>query len=115
VDDLVDCLYRALTMPEAEGGVFTAWDGKAVTTKDYYDRLAQMLGKKGVRTAPTFLIRQVLRLTPGLGPDDAQFLMRRALYPNERARKVLGWEPKVSLDEGLRRTEEWAREEGLLG
>src|SRR5687768_3757105 len=57
VDDLVDCLYRALTKPEGEGGVFTAWDGHAVTAKEFFDRYARMLGKKGVRTAPEALLR----------------------------------------------------------
>jgi len=114
VDDLVDCLHRALTLPEAEGGVFTAWDGQAVTAKDYFDRLARMAGKKGVRTVPTAVLRPIVRLTPGVNPDDLQFIMRRAVYPNARAREVLGWEPRVSLDEGMRRTEEWARQEGLL-
>jgi nucleoside-diphosphate-sugar epimerase len=114
VDDLVDCLYRALTLPEADGGIFTCWDGKAVTAKQHYDRLAEMLGKKGVRTAPSAVLRQLMRITPGVRPDDLQFLMRKALYPNQRAREVLGWEPTVTFDEGMRRTEEWAREEGLL-
>jgi nucleoside-diphosphate-sugar epimerase len=31
-----------------------------------------------------------------------------------RAREVLGWEPQVDLDEGMRRTEAWFREEGFL-
>ena len=52
VDDLVDCIYRALTLPEAERGAFTAWDGTPVTVKDFFDHYARMLGKKGVRTAP---------------------------------------------------------------
>ena len=73
-----------------------------------------MLGKKGVRTAPTALLRPLLRLTPGVDPDDLQFLMRRAVYPNARAREVLGWEPRVTLEEGMTRTENWFREVGLL-
>jgi 2-alkyl-3-oxoalkanoate reductase len=114
VDDLVDCLYRALTMPDAEGGVFTAWDGHAVTTKEFFDRFARMLGKKAVRTAPEALLRPLMRITPGVDPDDLQFIRRHAIFPNTRAREVLGWEPKVDLDEGMRRTEAWLREEGML-
>ena len=114
VDDLVDCMYRALTLPEGEGGVFTAWDGKAVTAKEFFDRFARMLGKKGVRTGPEALLRPLMRLTPGVNPDDLQFIRRHAVFPNARAREVLGWEPKVDFDEGMRRTEAWLREEGML-
>lgn len=114
VDDLVDCIYRAMTMPEGEGGVFTAWDGAPVIAKEFFDNYARMLGRKGVRTAPTALLRAVMRIMPGVDPDDLQFLMRRAIYPNARAREVLGWEPRVTLEEGMRRTEHWFREVGLL-
>jgi nucleoside-diphosphate-sugar epimerase len=114
VDDLVDCIYRALTLPEGEAGVFTAWDGRPVTAKDFYDHYARMLDKKGVRTAPVALLRLLMRITPGVDPDDLQFLMRRAVYPNARAREVLGWEPRVTLEEGMARTESWFREVGLL-
>jgi nucleoside-diphosphate-sugar epimerase len=31
-----------------------------------------------------------------------------------RARELLGWEPRVTLGEGMRRTEVWFRQEGLL-
>ncbi len=114
VDDLVDCVYRALTMPEGESGVFTAWDGAPVSAKEFFDNYARMLGKKGVRTAPTALLRQLSRLMPGVDPDDLQFLMRRAVFPNARAREVLGWEPRVTLEEGMTRTESWFREVDLL-
>ena len=73
-----------------------------------------MLGKKGVRTAPAAVLRPLMRLTPGVNADDLIFLMRRAVYPNARAREVLGWEPRVTLEEGMARTESWLREVGLL-
>ena len=31
IDDLVDCLVRALVHPDAAGHAFTAWDGHPVT------------------------------------------------------------------------------------
>jgi len=114
VDDLVDCVLRALTTPEAEAGAFTAWDGRPVTAKEFFDHYARMLGRNGVPTAPTALLHLVMRLMPGVDPDDLQFLMRRAVYPNARAREVLGWQPRVTLEEGMARTENWLREEGLL-
>jgi nucleoside-diphosphate-sugar epimerase len=114
IDDLVDCIYRALTLPGGEGGVFTAWDGDPVTAKQFFDHYARMLGKRGVRTAPAALLRPLMRLTPGVNPDDLIFLMRRAVYPNARAREVLGWRPRVTLEDGMARTEDWLREAGLL-
>ena len=114
IDDLVDCIYRALTHPEGEGGVFTAWDGRPVTAKEFFDNYARMLGKTGVRTAPAAVLRPLMRLAPGVDPDDLIFLMRRAVYPNTRAREVLGWSPRVRLEEGMARTEKWLREAGLL-
>jgi nucleoside-diphosphate-sugar epimerase len=114
VDDLVDCISRALTMPVAEGRVYTAWDGNPVTTKEFFDHYARMLGKSGVRTAPASVLRPLMRLTPGVHPDGLIFLQRHAVYPNTRARQELGWTPKVALEEGIRRTELWFREVGML-
>ncbi len=33
----------------------------------------------------------------------------------EKARRLLGYEPQVDLAEGMRRTEAWLREQGLVG
>lgn len=114
VDDLVDCMYRALTLPEAAGGVFTAWDGRPVTTGEFFAHYTRMLGRGRVRTAPAPVLRLLTRLMPGVHPDSLIFMQRKATYPNERARRLLGWEPQVSLEDGMRRTEEWFRREGLL-
>jgi nucleoside-diphosphate-sugar epimerase len=35
-------------------------------------------------------------------------------YRMAKARELLGWEAKVSLQEGIRRCEPWLREKGLL-
>ncbi len=124
IDDLVDCIVRALLTPAAGGQAVTAWDGVPVTAKAYFDRYAQMLGQDGVRTLPRPLVvagagvLEVLARVRGQQPDVTRealrYLSRRAVYPNTRARELLGWEPQVDLDEGLRRTEAWLRASGLV-
>lgn len=123
VDDLVDCFVRALTQPEAAGQVFTCWDGNAVTARDFFAYHARWTGKK-IRTAPMPLVQlgaaagmladRVRGRDSDISPGSVQFIARKALYPNTRAREVLGWEPHVSLDEGMRRVEEWLRREALI-
>ena len=36
--------------------------------------------------------------------------VERLLCDNTRAREWAGWQPEVSLEEGLRRTSDWVRE-----
>lgn len=43
-----------------------------------------------------------------------EMLHRTGTYSNDKARTVLGFEPLVSLDEGMARVEHWARAEGLI-
>ena len=83
-----------------------------------------MLGRDGVRCAPEPLLRAaagLLELRARLTGEPAdvtreaiRYITRRAVYPNDRARELLGWEPHVTLDEGLLRTERWLRAEGLI-
>jgi nucleoside-diphosphate-sugar epimerase len=42
------------------------------------------------------------------------YIAKRGGYSIEKARRVLGYEPKLDLEEGMRRCEEWLRAEGLL-
>ena len=124
IDDLVDCVVRALVTPEAAGQAVTAWDGTPVTTKDYFDRYARLLGRGEVRCAPEPLLRAAAGLlelrarmtggTPDVTREAIRYITRRAVYPHDRARELLGWEPRVQLDEGMRRTEAWLRSEALI-
>ncbi|HMS62114.1 MAG TPA: NAD-dependent epimerase/dehydratase family protein [Solirubrobacteraceae bacterium] len=124
IDDLVDCVVLALTVPQAGGQAVTAWDGVPVTAKAYFDRYARMLGKGEVRCAPEPVLRAAagvleLRARVTGRPADVtreaiRYITRHAVYPNDRARDLLGWEPQVDLDEGLRRTEDWLRAERLI-
>jgi nucleoside-diphosphate-sugar epimerase len=118
IDDLVDCIVRALTHPDAAGVAFTCWDGQAVTARDFFEYHARWAGTK-LRTAPRPLVAAAAAIGERTGraevhPASLQFISRKAVFPNARAREVLGWEPRVALDEGMRRVEEWLRSEGLI-
>ncbi len=124
IDDLVDCIVRALVSPQAAGQAVTAWDGAPVTTKEFFGRYARMLGQDDVRTLPAPVVNGAAALMelrarvtgrPAEVTREAiRYISRRAVYPNDRARDLLGWEPRIDLDEGMRRTEDWLRSEGLL-
>jgi nucleoside-diphosphate-sugar epimerase len=125
VDDLVDAIVRAVRAPEAAAGVGLAvHDGRPIAARDFFAHHARMLGRTGVPTAPRPLVEAgawavegLARLrgrTPVLSRQAIQYVSRRAAYPNDRARELLGWAPQVSLDEGMRRTQAWLQQTGRL-
>ena len=120
VDDLVEGTMLAAGHPEAAGHVFTLAGGATVETRDFFGRYARMLGKSGVPAAPTPVVLAMAatlgRVTGGgeVTPAAVRYIARRGGYSIEKARTMLGYEPEVDLDEGMRRSEEWLRGEGLL-
>jgi nucleoside-diphosphate-sugar epimerase len=124
VDNLADGVLLAAESPDAVGEIFTIADGTTVEIGDFFGHYARMLGKDGIRSLPTPLARAIAaaggRLEKTLGRDtemsaaSIDYLAKRGGYSIEKARRVLGYEPKVDLDEGMRRCEEWLRAEGLL-
>ena len=123
IDDLVDGIVLAAVTPGANGQVITLTDGYGVPCRDYFGRLADLVGGR-VRTLPrrpgVALIRAVGAAERALGRDSelsgatADMMLRRGTYSIEKARRLLGYEPLVDLDEGMRRTGEWLAAEGLL-
>ena len=47
-------------------------------------------------------------------PGAVRYLTRRGSISIDRARELLGYEPRVSLDEGMDRSRKWAAAAGLL-
>jgi nucleoside-diphosphate-sugar epimerase len=124
VDDLVEGIVRAATVPEAAGRIFTVTGSEVVTIGDFFAHYSRMVGKDRPRSVPFGLARSAARVMDAaarlrggrseLTPGAIDYTMRRGTYSIARAREVLGYEPQVDLDEGMRRTEAWLRSEGLL-
>jgi UDP-glucuronate 4-epimerase len=92
VDDVVDALVRLIDAP-APYVLVNVGGHSPVTTSELVDRLENALDTRATRvTAPA---------QPGDVP---------ATYADiSRARDLLGWEPRVGLDEGLARFAAWLR------
>ena len=84
------------------------------------DRLRETPGREPAR----FLVRGFrftlkairelhLRLCAFL-PRDIRYFTHRAAFDIHKAREILGYRPRVSLDDGMTKTEEWLRREGFL-
>ena len=119
VDNLLDGVFLALEK-NAGGECFTISDGIATPCSEFFGHHARMLGRNGVPTAPGGLLIALVGLLAGLyrlvgrkPPASAagiHFLRRRGAYSIDKARRVLGYVPRITLEAGMR---EVARELGL--
>jgi nucleoside-diphosphate-sugar epimerase len=123
IDDLADAVIVALERGRA-GEAYAAWnDADTVTFESFFNRFAEISGGREARRLPAPLIRalgtaiegasRLTGRTPPMTRHSVVLISRRGSVSAARLR-TLGWTPKVSFDEGMRRTEEWFRAEGLL-
>lgn len=124
IDNVVDGVVAALGQPAAVGETFNLCDGQVVTYREFYLRYAAMLGLSSLPTAPAWLARgavsapgKALRRIAGRpvpGPWSYHFRFNPSRFNIDKARKLLGYEPQIDFDEGMRRTEAWLRSAGYL-
>ena len=102
VDNLVDFIVTCIDHPAAANQTFVAADGEDLSTTELLQRLANAMGKPA-RLLP--VPAKMLEFTAGvLGkPELAQRLCGNLQVDISKARELLGWEPPVSVDEGLKR------------
>jgi len=98
VADTVDAFVRIAGCPEAVGQVIHIGSGREISIGDLARKILAEVG----RDVP--LVSQEERVRPR-GSE-----VERLLADNTRARDLLGWEPRHSLEEGLRLTIDWIRD-----
>ena len=118
VSNLVDAILLALERGEP-GEAYAVWDGEDVTFEEHFRRIAEIVGGRPPRRLPRPLLtasgrasEAVARLRgkpPSFTARAITFVDRRGTVSAERARRELGWEPRVPYDEGMRAAAEWLR------
>jgi dTDP-glucose 4,6-dehydratase len=90
IDDHVNSYLTCLDNPKAKGEVFNFCTGKGVSIKQLVDLISELVGFKG----------KVIWNTIPARPLDIKILVG----DYSKAKRLLGWEPKFTLEEGLKRT-----------
>jgi UDP-N-acetyl-alpha-D-quinovosamine dehydrogenase len=102
LDNLVDFILACVEHRAAANQTFLVSDGEDLSTTDLIRRLARVLGRPPrMVPVPVSVLRAVASL---LGRRDvARRLLGSLQVDTSKARRVLGWVPPISVDEGLRR------------
>jgi nucleoside-diphosphate-sugar epimerase len=123
VEDLVQGVLLVMEHPAAAGEVFNLCDTQVYTTRDICEAMAGALGVPArFWPLPGFsstIAYGVDRTLAAAGIYSMNFhLLGEANWnvgcSNEKARRLLGWNPQVDAREGYRRAVAWAREQKLL-
>lgn len=99
IDDMVDGLLLCLERPEAIGESFNIGNSRAVVT--IYGLANTVLRVTGSSSRIRFTRKDYV---------DVELRVPQV----EKARRILGFEAKVDLEEGIKRTAEWYRKQGGL-
>jgi NAD dependent epimerase/dehydratase len=98
VNDTVQGFLKSGDKPGIEGETFNLGSGNEISIQDLAEQIIKIIGK------PIQLEVDVSRLRPEKSE------VQRLLSDNHLARERLGWEPQISLEQGLRFTIDWIRE-----
>jgi nucleoside-diphosphate-sugar epimerase len=119
IDNLIDGMLLTAVRPQAVGEAFNFVD-PPVNWRTFFDYYAAMCGAKP-RAIPMWAARvlawanETIHLGLPLTRERLEYYIQSPTFPYTKATELLGYEPRVDIEEGMRRTEEWLREAGFIG
>jgi len=125
IDNLVDAFLLAMEEGRGNGEAYLIADEQYVEIEDLVRKVAQALG---VRVSiphypiiPVVIAGHVCEkackpfgITPPIFPRRVDWFRQNRAFRIDKARRELGYRPRVGLEEGLKKTAEWYWREGLL-
>jgi nucleoside-diphosphate-sugar epimerase len=125
IDNLVEAFVLAMRDGVGNGEAYLIADDQYVEIEELVRRVARALGVDV--KVPHYPVWPVVAaghvceklcrpfgITPPIFPRRVDWYRQNRAFKIDKAKRDLGYEPKVGLDEGLRRTAEWYRQEGYL-
>jgi len=125
IDNLVDAFLLVMDSKKGQGETYIIADKEYVPIKDLVQRVANAMDKEVKIThlpfypllAAAHVCEKVCKpfgITPPLFPRRADWYRQVRAFKIDKARNELGFEPRIDLDEGLKRTAEWYLKNGYL-
>ena len=122
VEDVARAFELAGSIPEAADETFNIGSGPA-TWNAFLGGYAKLAGKP-LRHVPAPLARTgaqaaeraegLLGRRPRVSAEMVGAMTSRAVFPHDKASRILGFEPEFDLERGMRETGAWLRRAGLL-
>jgi len=125
IDNLVDALILAMEEGKGGGEAFLIADEDYCEIEELVKRVGKALGIT-VRiphypVMPLVVAGHIFetvckpfRITPPIFPRRVDWYRQNRAFDISKAKQQLGYVPRIDLDEGLKRTAEWYKQEGLL-
>jgi len=125
IDNLIDAFVLAMEDGVGDGEAYLIADDRYLEIEDLVKRVGRALGVE-VKVphypvwpvvATSHVVEKACRpfgITPPIFPRRVEWYRQNRAFKIDKARRELGYEPRVGIDEGLRRTADWYRQEGYL-
>jgi len=123
IDDLIDGTLLAAHSEAASGQIFILWGEQAVSCGEFFSYHWRWAGRRG--RPPSLPLQAAIPLAKAIHtlnrwrgvrneacPDTMRMFNRKGAFNGRKARELLGFEPKVSLAEGMEYSAQWLREIG---
>jgi nucleoside-diphosphate-sugar epimerase len=118
-------MILAYESEKAPGSVYILAGPKYVTIDEWVETFARAAGiipkirhfPYPLAKAYSFVCEKLFKLfdlEPPIFRRHVNFFIKNRGYTIDRAKEDLGYQPKIDLSEGARRTIQWYREQGLL-
>lgn len=125
INDLIDGIVLVGTKEAALGQVFTLAGESYTTINELVNLIADALNVPRPRIRVPFYpvyvasvlcdaLCRPLGISPPLYPRRVEFFHKGRAFSTAKAKRLLGYQPKVELAEGLRATADWYKREGLI-
>jgi len=118
VDNLIDLMIRAAVAPDAAGQAFNAADC-SIDWRGFFAYFEATVGRRARRLPlPLAYVLATVNVWFKLGlpvdRDRISMTQRPLVYPTDAAEQILGWSPRVNLDDGMAAGEQWLRDIDFL-
>lgn len=125
IDNLVDALMLAMEPGAGEGEAYLIADEEFLSIEELVRKVFVSMGMtpkiSHYPILPLIIAGHVFervckpfKITPPIFPRRVDWYRQNRAFDISKAREQLGYNPRVSLDEGLQRTFEWYKAEGYL-
>ena len=125
IEDLLDGIMLAAGLQEGAGQVFILWGGEAVSCNEFFSHHWRWAGRAGsprslpltaalALTKGVWKLNQLLKRHDEVTPDTMLMFSRKGGFSIEKAKRLLGYRPKIRLAEGMRESEAWLKASGEL-